>query len=149
MAAVAAWYDRFRELGVQVISVSADTVFVHKGWHEQDISKMLDGDVPFPMVGDPAGKVGRAYGVFDPEYGVDFRSHFIIDPDGVVVSLEVLFSTVGRNVDEMLRQVQCYQHVRSTGGKEATPANWRPGKQTLCPGPALVGKVCEVWKPEK
>lgn len=107
---------------------------------------MVAGGFPFPMLSDGGGRIGTVYGVYDEEAGVDVRGRFIIDPDGIIQGMEVLTPTVGRNVAEMIRQVQAYQHVRATG--EVTPSGWQPGKPTLKPGPALVGKVWEQWKPE-
>ncbi len=132
-------------MGVQALSVSVDSRFVHKMWQEHELSKMVDGGVPFPMLSDSGGRVGTAYGVYDPVAGVNIRGRFIIDPDGVIQGMEVLTPAVGRNIDETIRQVKAFQHVRETG--EATPAEWTPGKPTLKPGPDLVGKVWEVWKP--
>ena len=109
---------------------------------------MVDGGVPFAMLSDTGGKVGKAYGVFDEDSGVETRGRFIIDPDGVVQGYEVLTPPVGRNVGESFRQVQAFQLVRESKGKEATPSGWKPGKATLKPGPDLVGKVWEVWKTE-
>ena len=90
--------------------------------------------------------IKRVYGIFDEEAGVENRGRFIIDPDGVVQGFEVLRPPVGRNVGESIRQVQAFQLVRESKGKEATPSGWKPGKATLKPGPDLVGKVWEVWK---
>ncbi|MBI9085058.1 MAG: redoxin domain-containing protein [Desulfobacterales bacterium] len=126
--------------------MSIDSVFVHKMWVEHELSKMVASGVPFPMLSDTGGKVGKAYGVFDEDAGVDTRGRFIIDPDGVVQGFEVLTPPVGRNVLETFRQVQAFQLVRETKGAEATPSGWQPGKVTLKPGPDLVGKVWEVWK---
>lgn len=126
--------------------MSIDSIFVHKVWNEQELSKMVQGGVPFPMLSDAGGKVGTIYGVYDEDAGVDTRGRFIIDPDGVIQAIEILTPPVGRNVQETLRQIQAFQHVRNTGGAEATPSGWRPGKQTLKPGPDLVGRVWEVWK---
>jgi len=127
--------------------MSVDSVFVHKMWNETELSKMVDGGFPFPMLSDAGGKVGAVYGVYDESAGVDTRGRFLIDPDGVVQGFEVLTPPVGRNVDETLRQIQAFQLVRATGGGEATPSGWRPGRLTLKPGPELVGRVWEVWKP--
>jgi len=125
--------------------VSVDSHFVHKMWQDNELSKMVDGGVPFPMVSDSGGRLGKIYGVYDEDAGVNVRGRFIIDPDGVVQAIEILPPPVGRNVEELVRQVQAFQHVRKTGGAEATPAGWRPGKPTLKPGPDLVGRVWEVW----
>mgnify|MGYP000027826224 CR=1 FL=1 len=126
--------------------MSVDSVFVHKMWDENELSKMVKGGIPFPMLSDQGGRIGTVYGVYNPDAGVNIRGRFIIDPDGVVQAMEVLTPEVGRNINETIRQVIAYQHVRKTG--EVMPADWSPGKPTLKPGPDLVGKVWEVWKPE-
>ena len=128
--------------------MSIDSVFVHKMWNDKELSKMVDGGIPFPMLSDAGGKVGTIYGIYDENAGVETRGRFIIDPDGVVQAYEVLTPPVGRNVNEAIRQIQALQLVRNSKGTEATPSGWQPGKMTLKPGPDLVGKVCEVWKTE-
>ena len=125
--------------------MSIDSMFVHKMWDDDELSKMVTGGVPFPMLSDAAGRVGRAYGVFDEAAGVETRGRFLIDPDGVIQGYEVLTPPVGRNVMETLRQIQAFQLIRTTRGAEATPSGWRPGKKTLKPGIDLVGKVWQQW----
>lgn len=147
MAAVAARYEELKKLGVEVLAVSTDSRFTHKIWNETELSKMVEGGIPFPMLSDQGGRIGTVYGVYDEEAGVDIRGRFIIDPDGVIQAMEVLPPPVGRNPDELIRQIQAFQHVRATKGAEATPSGWTPGQPTLKPGPDLVGKVWEVWKP--
>ncbi len=129
--------------------MSIDSMFVHKVWNDEELAKMVDGGIPFPMLSDAGGRVGKVYGVYDEEAGVETRGRFIIDPDGVIQGYEVLAPPVGRNVNETLRQVQAFQLVRETGGGEATPSGWRPGKTTLKPGIKLVGKVWQEWKPDQ
>ena len=107
---------------------------------------MVEGGVPFAMLSDAGGRVGSVYGVYDEQGGVDIRGRFLIDPDFVIRSMEVMTPEVGRNVAELIRQVKAFQHVHKTG--EVTPAGWQPGKPTLKPGPDLAGKVWKVWKPE-
>ena len=148
MSAVADKYSQLQKLDVEVFSVSVDSHFVHKMWNDHELSKMVEGGVPFPMLSDQSGSVGRAYGVYDEGQGIELRGRFIIDPDGVVQAIETLTPPVGRNVEELIRQLQAFQHVRKTNGAEATPSGWRPGKPTLTPGPDLVGKVWEAWKVE-
>ncbi len=128
--------------------MSVDSIFVHKMWNDNELSKMVKGGVPFPMLSDAGGKVGTIYGIYDEVGGVETRGRFIIDPDGIIQGYEVLTPPVGRNVKETIRQIQAFQHVRNSKGTEATPSGWRPGKMTLKPGPDLVGKVWEVWKIE-
>jgi peroxiredoxin (alkyl hydroperoxide reductase subunit C) len=115
-------------------------------WNEHELSKMVEGGVPFPMLSDSGGNVGTLYGIYDEEGGVETRGRFIIDPDGIVQGYEVLTPPVGRNVAETRRQLQAFQLVREKQGTEATPAGWKPGKKTLKPGPDLVGNVWKEWK---
>lgn len=133
-------------MGVDVLAVSTDSRFSHKIWQDSELSKMVPNGVPFPLLSDAGGKIGRVYGVYEDDAGVDIRGRFIIDPDGVIQGVEILTPSVGRNVLELIRQLKAFQHVRKTG--EATPAGWQPGKPTLKPSPDLVGSVWKVWKPE-
>ena len=129
-----------------MLSVSVDSRFTHKVWNDQELSKMVEGGVPFPMLSDAGGDIGKLYGVFNDAAKVENRGRFIIDPDGVIQSYEVLTPPVGRNFDETVRQLQAFKLVRNTKGAEVTPAGWRPGKITLKPGIDLVGKVWEQWQ---
>lgn len=147
MSAVADKYAELQALGVEVISVSVDSHFVHKMWNDNELTKMVEGGVPFHMASDQAGNVGRAFGVYDETQGIELRGRFLIDPDGVIQAMEVLTPPVGRRIAESIRQIQAFQVVRASQGKEATPAGWMPGQMTLKPGPDLVGNVWKVWKP--
>lgn len=147
MSAVADRFADLQELGVEVISVSVDSHFVHKMWNDHELTKMVDGGIAFAMASDQAGNIGRAYGVWDETQGIEMRGRFIIDPDGVIQAMEVLTPPVGRRIDETIRQINAYQLVRESEGSEATPAGWMPGDLTLKPGPDLVGNVWKVWKP--
>ena len=100
--------------------MSTDSHFTHKMWQEEELSKMVEGGVPFPMLSDAGGRIGKVYGVYDEAGGVDVRGRFLIDPDGIIQAMEVMTPPVGRNFAELLRQVQAFQHVRKTG--EVTPA---------------------------
>jgi len=142
---VAVKVPELQKLGVQVLALSTDSRFSHKIWHEEELSKMVPGGIPYPMLSDAGGKIGEMYGVYDEAAGVDIRGRFIIDPDGVIQAMEVLTPPVGRNVSELFRQVQAFQLVRASKGAEATPSGWQPGKPTLKVGPSLVGKVWTVW----
>jgi peroxiredoxin (alkyl hydroperoxide reductase subunit C) len=149
LTAVAVKYPELQKLDVQVLAMSTDSRFSHKIWQEEELSKMVEGGVPFPMLSDAGGKIGQMYGVYDEAGGVDIRGRFLIDPDGVIQAMEVMTPPVGRNVSELFRQVQAFQHVRETKGAEAMPSGWVPGKKTLKVGPDLAGKVWKVWKPEE
>ena len=133
---------------MEMLSISVDSHFVHKMWQDNELSKMVEGGVPFPMLSDQGGKIGSIYGVYEEAAGVEMRGRFIIDPDGVIQAIEILTPPVGRNVSELIRQIQAFQHVRKTNGDEAAPSGWLPGKPTLKPGPDLVGNVWKAWKVE-
>ena len=126
IAAMNAKYDEFQELGVEVLAVSTDTKFSHKRFVE---TEPLLKDLKLTIGADPTGTVSRAFGVLLEEEGIALRGRFLINPDGVVVAQEVQAPSVGRNVNEFLRQVKAWQHATKTG--EVCPANWRPGKKTL------------------
>lgn len=146
MTAVAVKHNDLKALGVQVLAMSTDSRFSHKIWQEEELSKMVEGGVPFPLLSDAGGRVGSIYGVYEEAAGVDIRGRFLINPEGIIVAMEVMTPEVGRNVSELFRQVQAFQHVAATG--EVMPSGWTPGKPTLKPGPDLVGKVWKQWKPE-
>ncbi len=148
MSAVAGKVDELTKLGVQVLSASTDSTFTHKVWVEEELSKMTKNGIPWPMLSDAAGHLGKVYGVYEEEAGVNIRGRFLIDPDGVVQAMEVMTPPVGRKIGETIRQIHAFQHVRASKGTEACPAEWEPGSPTLKPGPDLVGKVWKVWQPK-
>lgn len=141
-------YADLLQLGVEVISFSVDNLNVHRIWNEIELSKMVDGGIPFNMGSDIAGKIGRLYGVYEENLGLDLRGRFIIDPDGILQAMEILPAPVGRSINEAIRQIQAFQHVRASRGTEACPAGWDPGNPTLKPSPDLIGNVWKVWKPK-
>ena len=126
MSAVADKYAQLQELGVEVISVSVDSHFVHKMWNDHELSKMVEGGVPFHMASDQAGNVGRAYGVWDETQGIELRGRFIIDPDGVIQAMEVMTPPVGRRLAETIRQIQASNACASLAArKRCQPAGNR------------------------
>jgi peroxiredoxin (alkyl hydroperoxide reductase subunit C) len=133
----AAYYDAFKEENAEIISVSTDTAFVHKAWH--DNSKAIN-KIQYPMVADPNNTVCKAFGTLIAEEGVSRRASFIIDPDGKVISYEIHSNDIGRNIREILRKLQAAKFVRESDGL-VCPASWEPGKDTLKPGMDLVGKI--------
>jgi len=130
-------YEEFQKLGVEVLSISTDTAFVHKAWFEnsETIKK-----IKFPMVADPTGRICRAYGTYIAEEGLSLRGTFIIDPDGKLKAWELHDNSIGRSSQELLRKIHAAQFVREHGD-QVCPANWTPGKETLKPGLGLVGKI--------
>ncbi|MCW1929702.1 MAG: redoxin domain-containing protein [Candidatus Kerfeldbacteria bacterium] len=135
---LAGLYSEFQKINTEVLSVSCDTVFVHKAWH--DNSEAIK-QIQFPMLADPARKMAEAFGVLIPNEGLALRGSFVIDPDGVLKTSEIHDNSIGRSASELLRKIQAAQFVREHGGKEVCPANWKPGAKTLKPGLDLVGKI--------
>lgn len=134
---IAEKYEEFKKMGVEVYSVSTDTHFTHKAWH--DTSESIK-KITYPMLADPTGHLSRAFGVYIEEAGLADRGTFLIDPDGKVKLAEINDGGIGRNADELLRKVQAAQFVRNHPN-EVCPAKWKPGKETLKPGLDLVGKI--------
>ncbi len=126
IAAMNAKYDEFQELGVEILAISTDTKFSHKRFVETE--PLLEG-LKLTIGADPKGDVTRAFGVMIESEGIALRGRFLINPDGVCVAQEVQAPSVGRNVNEFLRQVRAWQHATKTG--EVCPAGWRKGKKTL------------------
>lgn len=130
-------YDTFKSLGVEIYSVSTDTHFAHKAWHDSSdtISK-----IRFPMLGDPTGAITRNFEVMVEESGLALRGTFVINPDGQIKVAEIHDDGIGRDAKELLRKVQAAQYVAANPG-QVCPAKWTPGAETLAPSLDLVGKI--------
>jgi peroxiredoxin (alkyl hydroperoxide reductase subunit C) len=130
-------YEQFKKEGAEIMSVSTDTVFVHKAWH--DHSKAIS-KVKYPMLADPSGVICRQFGTYLQGEGLSLRGSFIIDPDGVLKAMDIHDNSIGRSSEEILRKLQASKFVRESDG-HVCPANWKPGGKTLKPGLDLVGKI--------
>ncbi len=130
-------YAEFQKLGVEIYSVSTDTHFSHKAWH--DTSPAI-GKIDYTMVGDPTGTISRNFEVMIEQDGLADRGTFVIDPDGVIQIVEINAGGVGRDAKELLRKVKAAQYVRNHPG-EVCPAKWQEGEKTLAPSLDLVGKI--------
>ena len=130
-------YDKFKEIGCEIYSVSTDTHFCHKAWADttDTIAK-----VKYPMLADPTGCLTRFFDVMIEEEGMALRATFVMNPDGEVKAYEVHDNGIGRDADELLRKVQAAQFI-STYGDQVCPAKWKPGADTLKPSLDLVGKL--------
>lgn len=130
-------YDEFKKAGVEIYSVSCDTHYVHKAWH--DASDTIK-KIKYTMLADPTAKLARDFEVYIEADGIAERGTFIVNPDGEIVGYEVNSGNVGRNADELLRKIQAFQFVREHGD-EVCPAKWKPGEKTLKPSLDLVGQL--------
>lgn len=134
---MADYYEQLQKMGVEVYSVSTDTHFTHKAWH--DASETI-AKIKFPMVGDPTGTISRNFGVMIEEEGLALRGTFVVNPEGVIKVAEIHDLGIGRSAKELVRKVQAAQYVAEHDG-EVCPAAWQPGEETLAPSLDLVGKI--------
>ena len=130
-------YDELKKMGVEVFSVSCDTHFVHKAWHDaSDSIKKIN----YTMLADPLGVLAKGFGVFKEDEGLAYRGTFVVNPEGLVKLAEVQDNSIGRNAEELVRKVKAAQFVEQHPG-EVCPAKWNEGQQTLRPTIDLVGKI--------
>lgn len=130
-------YDAFQKLGVEIYSVSTDTHFAHKAWH--DTSDAI-GKINYTMLGDPTGAISRNFDVMIEEAGLADRGTFVVDPEGKIQIVEITAGGVGRDATELLRKIKAAQYVAAHPG-EVCPAKWQEGEKTLAPSLELVGKI--------
>ncbi|MEI8026657.1 MAG: alkyl hydroperoxide reductase subunit C [Pseudomonadota bacterium] len=130
-------YEEFKKLGVEIYSISTDTHFVHKAWH--DTSETIK-KIKYPMLADPTGTLTRAFGVHIEEEGLAYRGTFLVNPEGQIKLAEINDNGIGRNAEETLRKTTAAIFV-ANHPNDVCPAKWQPGKETLKPGLNLVGKI--------
>jgi NADH-dependent peroxiredoxin subunit C len=130
-------YDELQKLGVEVYSVSTDTHFSHKAWH--DTSEVI-GKIRYPMLGDPTGQLTNNFGVMREGQGLADRATFVVDPAGIIQAVEITAEGIGRDASDLVRKVKAAQHVAANPG-EVCPAKWQEGAKTLKPSLHLVGKI--------
>lgn len=130
-------YNEFVANGVEILSVSTDTEFVHKAWH--DTSDTIK-KVSYPMIADPTGEISKMYNVYNEDSGLAHRGTFIIDPEGILQAYEVHADGIGRSAQELMRKIDAAKFVKEHGG-EVCPAGWKKGEKTLRPSEDLVGKI--------
>lgn len=130
-------YAKITQLGAEVYSVSTDTQFTHKAWHDssESIAK-----VRFPMLADKTGYLSEVFGVLNPDDFLAYRGTFIVNPEGVIKVAEINDNGIGRNSEELLRKLEAAQFV-AEHGNQVCPARWKKGDKTLTPGIDLVGKI--------
>ena len=127
----------FAARGVEIYSVSTDTHFTHKAWHD---SSETIGKVKYAMIGDPTGVITRNFEVMRESEGLADRGTFLIDPNGIIQALEITAEGIGRDASQLLQKVKAAQYVADNPG-EVCPAKWKEGEATLAPSLNLVGKI--------
>ena len=137
LTAAADDYETFKAMETEVMSVSVDTAFAHKAWHDNSESIKK---ITYPMLADPTGNLCREFGTYIEHEGLSLRGSFIINPEGVLISSDVHDNSIGRSTKEILRKLKAAQFVAKHNG-QVCPANWDEGKETLTPGVDLVGKL--------
>ncbi|MDB5877210.1 MAG: alkyl hydroperoxide reductase [Variovorax sp.] len=134
---VADHYEAFQKMGVEIYSVSTDTHFTHKAWHD---SSETIGKITYTMIGDPTGTITRNFEVMREAEGLADRGTFIVDPQGVIQAIEITAEGIGRDASDLVRKVKAAQYVAAHPG-EVCPAKWNEGGETLKPSFDLVGKI--------
>src|SRR5690606_10240234 len=130
-------YEEFKALGVEIFSVSTDTHFSHKAWHD---SSDAIGKVKYPMLADPTHQLARNFQVLIEEEGLALRGTFVVNPEGQIKAMEVHDNGIGRDAKELLRKVKAAQYIAKNPG-EVCPAKWEEGAKTLTPSLDLIGKI--------
>ncbi|WP_214861103.1 alkyl hydroperoxide reductase subunit C [Exiguobacterium sp. s161] len=130
-------YETLKALDVEVYSVSTDTHFTHKAWHE---TSETIGKIEYIMIGDPSHVISRNFEVLNEQDGLADRGTFIIDPDGVIQTVEINAGGIGRDASTLVNKIKAAQYVRNNPG-EVCPAKWEEGSATLTPSLDLVGKI--------
>lgn len=130
-------YEEFKKIGCEIYSVSCDTHFTHKAWH--DASETIK-KIKYPMLADPTHVLSNGFDVYIESAGISERGTFVVNPEGKIMAYEVVAGNIGRNAEELLRRVQALQFVASHGD-EVCPAKWKQGAETLKPSIDLVGKL--------
>jgi len=130
-------YEEFQSRAVEIYSVSTDTHFTHKAWHD---SSETIGKIQYTMIGDPTGEITRNFDVMREHMGLADRGTFVVDPEGVIQAMEITAEGIGRDAEDLLRKVKAAQYVAEHPG-EVCPAKWKEGEETLAPSLDLVGKI--------
>jgi peroxiredoxin (alkyl hydroperoxide reductase subunit C) len=134
---VADHYEELQSRGVEVYSVSTDTHFTHKAWHD---SSETIGKIEYTMIGDPTGAITRNFEVMREDQGLADRGTFIVDPQGIIQAMEITAEGIGRDAEDLVRKIKAAQYVAAHPG-EVCPAAWKEGEATLAPSLDLVGKI--------
>jgi len=129
--------EELSAMGVEIFSVSTDTHFTHKAWH--DASETI-GKIKYTMIGDPTGAITRNFECMREDMGLADRATFVVDPEGTIQALELTAEGIGRDASDLLRKVKAAQYVAAHPG-EVCPAKWKEGEETLAPSLDLVGKL--------
>ena len=130
-------YEELQSRGVEVFSVSTDTHFTHKAWHD---SSDTINKIKFAMIGDPTGEITRNFDCMRETMGLADRATFVVDPEGIVQAMEITSEGIGRDADDLVRKVKAAQYVANNPGEVCT-AKWKEGEETLAPSLDLVGKI--------
>ncbi|MDR1731231.1 MAG: peroxiredoxin [Synergistaceae bacterium] len=147
LQSLAEYKKDFEELGVQVFLISTDSRYSHKQWNQYELSKMIDGGMPYAMLPDQTGALGRPYDFYDESAGVDLRGTVVIDPDGVVQLIYANAPAIGRHPGEIVRCIRALREYRDNGN--VVPACWIPGLETIDPSYENSGRVWETYKSKK
>src|SRR3989344_7746255 len=142
LADMAKHYQEFKKLDAEIVAISTDTVYTHKGWIETE--KLLE-NVNYPLAADHNAKLAQQLGIYDESNGMAQRAAFIIDPDGILRAADIVSDNIGRNANEILRKLKALKFTRDNPGK-VCPASWEEGSATLSPSIKISGKIAQELK---
>ena len=130
-------YEEIKKMGAEIISVSCDSTYVHKAWHD---SSPAIKQITYPMAADPSGALARAFGIYVEEKGESLRGTFIINPKGVLMAMDIHNTDIGRSISEIIRKLTAFQYV-AKHHNEVCPAGWTTGDKTIKKSVDLIGKI--------
>lgn len=146
MASIAVRYNEFAEINTEVLAINVDSVYSHKVWHDLELRPMAGVKIPFPILADETGNIGRAFDVYEQNSGKTLRGTFIIDHQGYIHGMELLTNPIGRCTGEILRQLKAFQQYVASG--EMVPCDWKSGEQTIPQDFASYGNMSAQWQPQ-
>ncbi len=120
-AALAEQQEALSGMGAETITVSTDSTSAHRNWRQENSDL---ASVAFKMGSDPEGNLAQMFGVRDARSGLALRGTFMLNPEGVLLNIEVNFYNLGRNIDELVRKLKANMYMV---GKtiEGCPSKWQ------------------------
>ena len=133
-AAFAEMQEELKEINVNLLGLSIDSVMAHIAW-VRNIEEKFGLKIQFPVIADSDRKVANLYGMIMPGESKTetARCVFVIDPEGIMRAVIYYPMTTGRNMKEILRLIRALQTTDQH--KVSTPANWQPGDPVIVPPP--------------
>jgi peroxiredoxin (alkyl hydroperoxide reductase subunit C) len=126
--------DELKNLNVQLMGLSIDSVHSHLAWI-RNVKEKMNVDIPFPIIADLDMNIAKKYGMIHSASSstATVRTVFFIDDKGILRAMIYYPLTNGRYIPEIIRLIQALQTTDKFG--VSTPANWQPGDKVVIPPP--------------